>query len=220
MRRVYQPPSMDSGRPWGAGLALLAAVGVFLLVPVIQHVSVRQQKQLLLSKADTTQMAPPPTVDTPPPPPPPPETEEPPPPELADAPPLDVPLSIDLDIAVGAGGALAMGGMGLGGDQGALKELAAFDVTELDRPPELVAAVNPVHPAELRKGRVEGRVTVVFVVAEDGRVEDARVESSTRPEFERPALDAVKRWKFRAGTKENQAVRTNVRQQILFKIRS
>jgi protein TonB len=220
MRRVYAPPSLDEGRLWVPLLALVAAVGVFLLVPVIQHVSAQKQKQLLLSKADVTQLAPPPMVDTPPPPPPPPEKDEPPPPELADAQALDVPLSVDLDIAVGAGGALAMGGIGGGEDQGALKDLAAFDVTELDRPPELVASVNPVHPSELRKARVEGRVTVVFVVTEEGKVEDLRVESSTRPEFEKPALDAVRRWKFRAGTKENQAVRTNVRQQILFKVRS
>ena len=53
---------------------------------------------------------------------------------------------------------------------------------------------------------------------ENGRIQDPRVESSSRPEFEQPALKAVARWRFRPGTREGQPVRTYVRQQIQFKL--
>jgi TonB family protein len=84
---------------------------------------------------------------------------------------------------------------------GAAEDLGAgldtFDVSEFEkRPGSQVAQVAPVYPAELRKAKIEGTVTVVFLLNEEGRVEDPRVEASSRPEFEKPALDAVRRWRF------------------------
>jgi protein TonB len=49
-------------------------------------------------------------------------------------------------------------------------------------------------------------------------VEDPRVEQSTRQEFEKPALEAVKKWKFKPGMKEGKAVRTFMRLPLQFKI--
>ena len=131
--------------------------------------------------------------------PPPPEEEPPPesPPDLADER-AAMAITVDLDVAVGSGGALAM--TGLGGGEDAARDLAqALDVSDLDKPPTLIAAVPPSYPAELRRARVEGVVSLVFMLTEAGVVEDARVESSSRPEFERPALEAIRRWRFKAG---------------------
>jgi protein TonB len=69
----------------------------------------------------------------------------------------------------------------------------------------------------LKKAKIEGSVTLVFVLNEEGRVEDARVENSSRPEFEKPALDAIRKWRFRPGMKDGQAVRTYIRQPIRFR---
>ena len=55
------------------------------------------------------------------------------------------------------------------------------------------------------------------IISEKGRVEDPRVESSTRVEFEKPALDALKRWRFKPGEKDGQPVRTYLRQPIRFR---
>ena len=70
----------------------------------------------------------------------------------------------------------------------------------------------------LRKAKVEGVVTLVFVLDETGRVEDPRVENSTRPEFEKPALDAIRKWRFSPGQKDGQAVRTYIRVPLRFRV--
>ena len=217
MRRVYTPPPNNSGPGWPVFGALLLSLVVFLILPLTQMVSSKVQKKLLITKVGTAQLEAPPEAPEPPPPPPPPEEkEEPPPPQLSDAPqPLN--LAIDLDIAVGTGGALA-GLAQFGGMESAETKLDTFDVADLEKRPEVVVSVPPQYPADLRKARIEGAVTVVFVLDESGRVQDARVENSTRPEFEQPALDALRRWKFKPGMREGEAVRTYMRLPFRFRV--
>ena len=216
MRRVYTPPSRNSGPLWPLVVALLLSLCVFLVLPLTQMMSSGLQKKLMLTKADATTLAAPVEDFEPPPPPPPEEKPEPPPPQLSDAPP-PMSLNVDLDIAVGAGGALAGFGQFSGAEEGG-GLLDAFSVMDLERKPELVASVSPQYPSELRKAKIEGSVTIVFVLDETGRVEDPRVENSSRPEFEKPALDAVKKWKFKPGMKDGNAVRTYMRLPIRFTI--
>lgn len=217
MRKVYTPPPSKSGPVWPILGALLLTLAVFLVLPLTQMVSSGIQKQLMLSKVDATQLEAPPEDNEPPPPEPPPEEkQEPPPPSLSDAPP-PMNLNIDLDIAVGSGGALAgFGGFG-GADEGAgLNDL--FDVSDLEKKPEVISSVPPLYPAELRKAKVEGAVTIIFVLDEDGRVAEPRIENSSRPEFEKPALDAVRRWRFKPGMKDGNPVRTYMRLPIRFRM--
>lgn len=64
---------------------------------------------------------------------------------------------------------------------------------------ELVEGANPVYPEAARERRIEGSVTLVYNVAEDGRVTDLEVYAA-EPEgvFEEAALDAVRTWRYRA----------------------
>jgi protein TonB len=198
--------------------AVLITLGAFLVLPLTQLVSSYAKRDLLISKVDSTVLQAPPSAEEPPPPPP--EEEEPPEeqPDLSDAP-EPMSITIDLDIAVGTGGALALNL--LGGSADAARDLAqALDVAELDKPPTLIAAVSPRYPPELRRARVEGTVSLVFVLTEEGRVEDVRVESSSRPEFEQPALEAIRRWRYKPGMKEGEAVKTYMRQPIRFSVAS
>ena len=48
-------------------------------------------------------------------------------------------------------------------------------------------------------------MVLLFILDENGRIQDPRVESSSRPEFEQPALKAVTRWRFQAGNKRGSA---------------
>lgn len=213
MPTVYTSPRFGQGWP----LSVLAAMGltavVFGVLPFTTAISGLRQKQLLLRSADLA--APPPVAEAEPPPPPPVEEKPPePPPKLADAP-QSMPISANLDLAVGSGGALA--------GFGDLRTLAAsesaadtFDVADLEKRPEPVSQVGPVYPADLRKARIEGAVTVVFVITEEGRVDEPRVDTSSRPEFERPALDAIRKWRYRPGMKDGKAVRTFARQPFRF----
>jgi len=129
-----------------------------------------------------------------------------------------IPLSADLEVAVGSGGALA--GFGEIRALTSAQEIQdeTFDVTELEKRPEAVSQVAPAYPPELRKAKIEGTVTLVFVLSEEGRVEEPRIENSSRPEFEKPALEAIRKWRFRPGEKDGQAVRTYIRVPMRFRV--
>jgi protein TonB len=125
----------------------------------------------------------------------------------------------DLDVAVGGGGFLP-GFSSLAGSQAAQETegvAEAFSAADLEERPQPTAQTPPAYPAELRKAKVEGSVTVAFVVDENGRVEDARVEKSSHPEFEKSGLEAIRKWRFRPGRKEGQAVRTYLVQTFRFR---
>ena len=70
------------------------------------------------------------------------------------------------------------------------------------------------------KAKIEGVVTLVFVLNEDGRVEEPRVETSSRPEFEKPALEAIRKWRFKPGVKDGRPVRTYIRIPMRFRVTS
>ena len=153
------------------------------------------------------------------------ETPPPPEPEEADPPPelneQSAPLSLsdlDLDVSAGSGGVFG-GRFAFGGGGQALAEAAIFDIADLDQRPRPISQVEPRYPLEMKKAKITGSVVLLFVLNEGGRVEDLRVEASSRPEFEKPALAAVRKWRFKPGTREGKAVRSYVRQQILFNLR-
>lgn len=217
MRRVYRPPEDRVGLGVSTALAGLLALGVFLVLPLTQMASSRMNKELTLRRVDAARLQAPEAEPEPPPPPPPEETPpEPPPPPLAEAPP-PMDFNVSLDVAVGSGGAMAMGfgGLGAGGEGTGLD---VFDISELERRPEAISQVAPVYPAELRRARVEGTVTVVFLLDEEGRVHDPRVESASHPEFERPSLEAVRRWRFKPGMKDGEPVKTHLRLPLRFRV--
>ena len=217
MRHVYEPPSTKSN----VTFVLLGAIGitlaVFLVLPLTQMISSGVRKQLDISSIDTAAPPPPPQAAELEPPPPPETPDEPPPPELSDTPRQLSLGDLDLDLSVGTGGVLGGAGMGLG-QEGALDDVAIFDIADLDQRPQPIARVAPRHPPELLKAKIEGNVVLLFILDENGRVADPRVESYSRPEFEAPALKAVQRWRFKPGSREGQPVRTYVRQQIHFRI--
>jgi protein TonB len=93
----------------------------------------------------------------------------------------------------------------------------ALTSADLDQKPRPILTVEPSYPAELRRKRLQGTVSVVFLVGTDGRVRNAQVEKSTDPVFDRPALDAVRQWKFEPGTRNGQKVEFKMRQPITFR---
>jgi periplasmic protein TonB len=219
MRKVFTPPPVSGGRFWPVAGAVGLSFALFLLLPFTTMISGAKVDKVDLTKVGSLE-APPPDNQPPPEPPPPPEKkDEPPPPELAPA--ESLPMSIDqltADVAVGGGGFLAGMIMSAADNpQEAMKEMI-FSMEDLDQKPVPVAQITPQHPRDLLKAKVEGQVVLLFVVDEQGRVEDPRVENSSRAEFEKPALDAVRKWKFKPGTKEGAPVKTYIRQPIRFSI--
>jgi len=216
MRKVYQNESHFARLP----VAIIFGVGftavLFGFIPFAHRVA-KPSRALELRSTSVVELPPPVEEEAPPPPP---EVEK--PPEAQPEPQLtetqqQIPLSADLEVALGSGGALA--GFGEIRSLTAATEIQdeTFDVSELEKRPEAVSQVSPAYPPELRKAKIEGTVTLVFVLSEEGRVEEPRVENSSRPEFEKPALEAIRKWRFQPGMKDGQAVRTYIRVPMRFR---
>jgi protein TonB len=220
MRKVYHAEKSSVGM-MAAVIFSIGITGVLFGILPFAHQIAKPERSLELRKTtaieqapEVEDQAPPPQVEEEKPP------EAPPEPQLTDTP-QQIPLSADLEVAVGSGGALD-------GFGGAIQSMTAaetvqqdiFDVSDLEKRPEPVTQIPPAYPAALRKAKVEGMVTLVFILGEDGRVEDPRVENSTRSEFEKPALEAIRKWRFRPGMKDGQAVRSYVRIPMRFRVTS
>jgi protein TonB len=107
-----------------------------------------------------------------------------------------------------------IGGMGQGGAGDGLEE--AFTLAEIGQRPQATWQIFPSYPPEMRRKRFEGVVSVIFVVDATGVVTDARVEESNHPAFEKPALDAIRQWRFEPASKAGKNVACRVRQQFRF----
>lgn len=137
-------------------------------------------------------------------------------------------LSAIEDALRGQGG----GGLGLGdamsfssggriggtGKVGGLDEQleSAFSLSEIDQKPRAVFQASPLFPSEMRGKKLEGVVTVIFVVDAAGKVAEPKVEQSTHQAFDRPALDAVRQWKFEPAVRGGQRVACKMRVPIRF----
>lgn len=199
--------------------AVALTLALFLILPVMQTFAKNTESDLVLHRADTGEVPPPPppVEDEP-------EQDEQPeeqPPELEqDTQPLDLSqLELALDAGLGegwAGGDFAVDLSSITSDGGkAVEELFKLD---LDQKPRPIYRAQPVMSAKVRK-RAQGSggaVVIAFVVDERGKVIDPQVISSTDPVFERPAVDALKQWKFEPGKKNGKPVERRIRQTITF----
>jgi protein TonB len=111
-----------------------------------------------------------------------------------------------------------IGGTGKPGAVGESVE-TAFSMAEIDQKPRPIFQGAPMYPAELRGKKIEGSVSVIFVVDATGKVTDPRVEKSDHPAFDKPALAAVRQWKFEPAVKGGKRVPCKMRQPIRFQPR-
>ncbi len=95
----------------------------------------------------------------------------------------------------------------------------AFSLTEIDQGPQALFQASPLYPPEARRQKLEGVVNVIFIVDTAGKVVDPRVDTSTHPVFEKPALEALKQWKFEPAVKAGQRVPCKMRIPIRFQPR-
>lgn len=101
-------------------------------------------------------------------------------------------------------------------DASRMKDL--FNIADLDRKPEAVIQPSPVFPYELKESIHSARVRVGFIVTSKGDVVMAYIVTSTHRGFERAALDAVAKWKFKPGMRYGRKVNTQVEQPIDFSV--
>jgi periplasmic protein TonB len=95
-----------------------------------------------------------------------------------------------------------------------------FNLDQLDQIPVATYKAVPVYPYEMKRNGTEGTVTVGFICDTEGNVRDAYVVNSTNRGFDAPAVQAVSKWKFKAGKRGGKVVNTRMSVPILFNISS
>ena len=83
------------------------------------------------------------------------------------------------------------------------------------RKPRAIFKPLPTPNAKTRK-KAPGTVVIVFTVNERGRVENPVVLETDDPVFDRPALTAVKQWRFEPGKSDGKAVSFRMKVPITF----
>jgi len=197
--------------------ASVLTVTFFLVLPLIQAITKPADDTLDLVDVDTGNL--------PPPPPPPPEDEpedeeeeEEEPPELEpDIQPLDL-AQLELALNPGLGDGMFGGDFSLSLDgmkKGNKNVDALFSLADLDQAPRGIYQPSPVHTPATRSA-APGTIYIIFLVDESGKVVSPKVQKTDSPAFERPALEAIKKWKFEPGKRNGEPVKFRTRQMFTF----
>lgn len=101
-------------------------------------------------------------------------------------------------------------------DMSQFRGMKVFNIADLDQQPVPRVRTPPQYPFEMRRAGVTGEVTVDFIVDTDGNVQNAYAIKSTQREFEAAAVQAVSKWKFKAGRKGGRYVNTHMQVPIVF----
>ena len=114
-----------------------------------------------------------------------------------------------------------LGGIGIGApaaDTGLAGGLGLGNLQEGDPIP--VAAIPPQYPRDALMQGLEGWVRVEFTINPDGSVSDARVVDANprRGIFDREALRAITRWRFKPKVQDGEAIASRAGYTIDFKM--
>ena len=87
--------------------------------------------------------------------------------------------------------------------------------------PTVLAEVKPSYTAEAMRAKIQGIVMVEAVVGEDGNIGQVKVVRSLDPTFglDQEAIKAVRKWRFRPGTRFGQPVAVLVEIELTFTLR-
>jgi protein TonB len=200
-----------------AGGAVVLTMAFFLVLPLMQTLAKPADTGTVLTRFDTTELEPPPPPPEPEPEEPDPEDEEPPELEPDEAPPVSL---SEIEVALGSN----IGEGWLRGDFAAtLSNIATkaeedggvYDIADLDQKPRVVYQPNPMVNSAIRR-KAPGKVFIIFIVDEEGRVVKPKIQKSSDSVFEQASLSAVKQWKFEPGKRNGKPVRFRIRVPITF----
>ena len=86
--------------------------------------------------------------------------------------------------------------------------------------PEIETYVVPEYPRKARAKKIEGRVLLMVVVDESGKVEDAVQVLDSIPTLDQAAIDAVHQWRFApARDADGSPVRVSLEVRVPFTLR-
>jgi protein TonB len=90
--------------------------------------------------------------------------------------------------------------------------------TKVDENPVPVKTPPPKYPDSMKREGTSGVVAIVIVIDEKGGIDNASVSKSSHPDFEKPALEAVRNWKFKPAKKDGVAVKVRVTVPLRFNL--
>jgi periplasmic protein TonB len=201
-RHVYRPPRGKFTGFFALIGGIIAAVGVFIAIPISQKLSAMLDKESPIApeivveppeEADFEMDDPPEEME-----------EEPEPEEM-----VEEPSSPDLG--------LELGDLTVGTNGGFVIDIKGFEMEEgddafggdLDSPPQPTNKFPATFPSSLLSKGVGGKVLVACTVDDTGRVVATTIkQSSGHPELDKAAITAVNRWKFKPGTRGGKKVKS------------
>jgi TonB family protein len=86
------------------------------------------------------------------------------------------------------------------------------------KPPQTIFAPDPEYSEEGRKIKVQGAVVLWVVVSADGLVRDVRVQRSLGFGLDEKAVEAVRRWKFKPASIDEQPVAVQINVEVRFRL--
>lgn len=90
--------------------------------------------------------------------------------------------------------------------------------SKVDVSPVPVRTPPPKYPPEMKRAGITGVVAVSIVIDEKGAVVESSIVKASKSEFEEPALDAVKYWKFKPAKKDGESVKCRVTVPLRFNL--
>lgn len=196
-------------------LGIICALILFASIPIIQAIN-HIVHQTSTATEETVVMIPPPEVFEAPPPP------TPPPPANTLEPEFEEPKVFigieELDLILNPTAGSGTGGYALPDLTGLMNTEIDFEDWEVDEKPVPTKQISPNYPPRLKGLGISGQVNLLIVVESNGSVRNIKVEKSSHPDFDRPAIDALSRWKFKPGMKGGKAVNTRVRVPMVFSL--
>ena len=122
-------------------------------------------------------------------------------------------------IGSGKGGGIGSGsGGGLGPGEGGGVGGGVYRVGGGVTAPTLLNKVEPEYSEEARKAKYQGTVTLYIQVDPTGKAINMRVLHSLGLGLDEKAMEAVKKWKFKPGTKDGKAVTVEAQIEVNFRL--
>jgi TonB family protein len=122
-------------------------------------------------------------------------------------------------IGSGSGGGIGSGkGGGLGPGEGGGVGGGVYRVGGGVTAPTLLSKIEPEYSEEARKAKYQGTVTLYIQVDPSGKAVNMRVLHSLGLGLDEKAMEAVKKWRFRPGTKDGKPVTVEAQIEVNFRL--
>jgi protein TonB len=123
----------------------------------------------------------------------------------------------------GTGGGIGDGvGKGIGNDRGPSygdeDGAGAGASTGRVTRPILVWKIDPDYSDQARTARLQGMVLVRIEIGPDGRPQNLRIDQGLGMGLDEKAMEAVRKWKFRPGTRDGKAVAMSALVEVHFRL--